>query len=99
MDELIDARQAVARQRQGDSLSMEALRFLAFEEALRRSGSTDERLVDEVTTFYLAERFTEPILLDGAREVLDVLAARFELVLVSNGNSDPDRVASRVCSA
>ena len=89
--ELVDVRQQIARRPSPVVQSIEELRFFAFEESLRRFGCTDADLVSEVTTFYLSERFADPILFDDARPALEFLATRFELALVSNGNSDPER--------
>ncbi len=91
VDHLIGLRQQVAGRHRGAPLTMEELRRRSFAEAVRTAGIDDDDLVDQTTAFYLDARFAGSILYDDARSTLDLLATRFALVLVSNGNSDPDR--------
>jgi HAD superfamily hydrolase (TIGR01549 family) len=75
----------------GSTVRMEEIRGVAFQRTLEELGSGDPSLADELTRFYLEVRFREMRLYD---DVVPALAALdgYELGLVSNGNSYPERV-------
>lgn len=70
---------------------MEEIRAAAFRRTLEDLGSSDPSFAEELTRFYLEIRFRELRLYDDVVTALTSLAA-YELGLVSNGNSYPERV-------
>jgi putative hydrolase of the HAD superfamily len=75
----------------GPTARMEEIRAAAFRRTLEDLGSPDSRFADELTRFYLEARFREMRLYDDVVPALEALGG-YELGLVSNGNSYPERV-------
>lgn len=70
----------------------EVLRVLRFREALRRCGVLDNRLPEALSRDYLAHCPRKPGLMPGARELLDAIAGRYRLHIITNGFEEVQRV-------
>lgn len=71
---------------------MEEIRAAAFRRTLEELGKPDPELAGELTQLYLDRRFSALRLYNDVLPTLSALQARYELGLVSNGNSYPERV-------
>jgi 2-haloalkanoic acid dehalogenase type II len=89
-DDLQRTRDQVAAEL-GPTARMEEIRAAAFRRTLEDLGSPDPFFADELTRFYLEIRFREMRPYDDVVPALEALRG-YELGLVSNGNSYPDRV-------
>jgi putative hydrolase of the HAD superfamily len=91
IDRMIEIRDTVAEELQGQSLSLEHIRLEAFVRTLHIIGVRDPNLAAHINAVYLKRRFQDiPTYLD-VLPVLDALQHRYVLGLVSNGNSYPER--------
>lgn len=91
VDEMIGIRNRLAQDLKGKVWALEEIRRLAFERTLELIGCPDRGLADRLNRIYLKHRFGDIELYDDVVPALDVLAPHFNLGLVSNGNSYPER--------
>ena len=89
IDEMASLRDAAARDLRG--ASMETIREEGFRRLLRHLGFRDEGLVRRFTALYLDIRFSAIRLYDDVLPTLDLLGEQYDLGLLSNGNTDPER--------
>ncbi len=89
--ELQQTRDAVAQELEGSNLLLEEIRLRAFERTLQKIGSNDLELAQYLTTFYLELRFAADVLYPDVVPILTDLKAHYQLGLVSNGNTYPER--------
>jgi 2-haloalkanoic acid dehalogenase type II len=75
----------------GPSARMEEIRAAAFRRTLEDLGSPDSFFADDLTRLYLEARFREMRLYDDVVPALAALRG-YQLGIVSNGNSYPERV-------
>ncbi|WP_190394579.1 HAD family hydrolase [Nocardiopsis deserti] len=98
-DWLTALRDEVAREPGFARATMEEIRLESFVRAVRRCGSDDPALVTQVHDRYMATRFGAMALYAETAEVLEELRTRYPCVLVTNGNSDPERLGVGGCFA
>lgn len=91
VDEMIGIRNRLAEDLKGKVWALEEIRRLAFERTLELIGCPDSGLADRLNRIYLKHRFEDIELYDDVAPALDELAPHFNLGLVSNGNSYPER--------
>jgi putative hydrolase of the HAD superfamily len=89
VDDLVATRNAVAADA-GPNVTMETIRFQAFERTLAQLGA-DRHLAVDITRNYLDNRFRLARVYDDVKPTLDVLRGDYTLCLASNGNSYPER--------
>lgn len=91
VEELVATRDRVAEQRQGDRL--EAVRRAGFEAVLVTLGLRDDELLDRLCDVYFEQRHALVRAFPDAVPCLDELAAAgHRLILLTNGNSQVDRI-------
>jgi FMN hydrolase / 5-amino-6-(5-phospho-D-ribitylamino)uracil phosphatase len=88
---LVAWRDAAARDHAGEGWSHEAIRLESFRRALAALGRPDDRLALDLAAFYLERRFSEMRLYDDVLPALTALRRRYTFVLLTNGNSYPER--------
>jgi HAD superfamily hydrolase (TIGR01509 family) len=91
IDDLQTTRDEVASALQDQNVSHETIRLRAFEQTLRDLGHDDPTLAAHLTTIYLDHRFSSIELFPDVRPTLARLRGHYNLGLVSNGNSYPER--------
>lgn len=91
VEEMIAIRNRVEEDEQGRTWNMEELRLLAFERTLESLEHPDRDLAVHLNEIYLKHRFEDIELYPDVVPALDVLAPRYKLGLLSNGNSYPER--------
>ncbi|MCK9868627.1 HAD family hydrolase [Nocardiopsis dassonvillei] len=91
-DWLAALRDEVAREPGFSGATMEEIRLESFVRAVRSCGSDDPSLVTEVYDRYMATRFGAMALYPETADVLEELHTSYPCVLVTNGNSDPERL-------
>ncbi len=93
LDDLLTDRIAVGREHHGAGLTMERLRWLAFTRSLARAGSPDRSdLVAMLYDQFMAIRHERVCLFDDTLAALAGLRGRYRLALITNGNTDLDRL-------
>jgi FMN hydrolase / 5-amino-6-(5-phospho-D-ribitylamino)uracil phosphatase len=88
---MIEIRDTVAEELQGQSLSLEHIRLEAFVRTLHIIGVRDPDLAAHINAVYLKHRFQDIRTYPDVLSVFDALQHRYVLGLVSNGNSYPER--------
>ena len=88
---MIRMRTEVAAALKGRTLNLEAIRLAAFERTLQSIGIRDDVLAQHLNDVYLAHRFEDIELYPDVLPALAALAGRYQMGLVSNGNSYPER--------
>jgi putative hydrolase of the HAD superfamily len=91
VDTMIAIRNEVARELKGKESNLEKVRLAAFERTLEHIGIRDDALAAHVNAVYLTHRFEDTELFDDVLPALDALRGRYELGLISNGNTYPER--------
>ena len=91
VDGMIDIRDEVASELAGCGLTLEEIRFRAFQRTVDRVGGGGEALAKELNALYLKLRLEDIELYPDARPALDALAPHYPLGLLSNGNTSPER--------
>ena len=91
IDEMIRIRDAAADELEGDGMSLSAIRLEAFRRTLVHVGIEDEALAERLNAVYREHRFADIELYADVVPALDTLGRHFEMGLLSNGNTPPDR--------
>lgn len=91
VEEMTGIRNRLAEDLKGKVWALEEIRRLAFERTLELIGCPDSGLADRLYRIYEKHRFGDIELYDDVVPALDELAPHFNLGLVSNGNSYPER--------
>ena len=91
VEEMIAVRNRLAEELKGKVWSLEEIRRLAFERTLDLVGCRDPGLAVRLNRIYMKHRFEDIELYDDVVPALDTLAPHFNLGLLSNGNSYPER--------
>jgi putative hydrolase of the HAD superfamily len=89
--ELQQTRDEVAQELAESNMLLEEIRLRAFERTLQKIGCNDPELAQYLTNFYLEQRFAADVLYPDVVPVLTNLRTRYQLGLVSNGNTYPER--------
>jgi len=87
--ELIQIRMAVARRLRG-KMNLEEIRLEAFQQTLKHLGRPDDALASHLNDVYLKHRFEDIELFEDVLPVLNELKMRYDLGMLSNGNSYPE---------
>lgn len=93
LEDLLGDRDAVGREHHGEGLTLERLRWLAFERSLARAGllnRTDR--IDALYQRFMALRHEGVRLYDDALPSIKELRKRRKLALITNGNTEPVRL-------
>ncbi|MBT3374856.1 MAG: HAD family hydrolase [Lentisphaerae bacterium] len=89
IDEMIAIRDRLAGAERCAGVRLEEVRRLAFEETLVSIGVRDPALAGHLNAVYLKHRFGDIELYDDVLPAFDALAKRFQLGLLTNGNTYP----------
>ena len=91
VDAMIAIRDQVAEESKGRGLKLEEIRLRAFQRTVEQVGVKDDDLAHRLNELYLKHRFEDIELYPDVIPLFDALAPRFELGLLSNGNTYPER--------
>ena len=91
IDEMIRIRDSVAEELKGKVADLLAIRLEAFRRTLAHVGIEDAALADRLHAIYREHRFGDMELYADVVPSLDALGERFEMGLLSNGNTPPER--------
>jgi FMN hydrolase / 5-amino-6-(5-phospho-D-ribitylamino)uracil phosphatase len=93
LTDLLADREAVGREHGGEGLTMERLRWLAFERSMARAGLPDRSdRIDALYQRFMELRHDRVRLFDDALAALETLRKRRKLALITNGNTDVNRL-------
>jgi FMN hydrolase / 5-amino-6-(5-phospho-D-ribitylamino)uracil phosphatase len=95
VDRMIEIRNAVALEFEGKRVGLEWIRLEAFRRTIQAVGSNNHELAAHLNSIYLEHRFADIELYPDVLPVLDSIADRYLLGLVSNGNGYPERCGLR----
>ena len=90
IEQMVDIREEAALELRGRTLDLEKVRQRAFERTVAHVGEPNEALANQLHEVYREHRYSAMELYDDTIPALDALSSRFELGLLSNGNSHPD---------
>src|SRR6516225_10150213 len=91
VDRMIEIRNAVAEERKGERIALESIRLEAFRRTIEMVGGNNHELAAELNSIYLKHRFANIELYPDVLPLLDSIAGRYVLGLISNGNGYPER--------
>ncbi len=91
VDEMIVIRNQFAEEVKGKIWNLEEIRLRAFERTLEYAGFPNKELAAHLNAIYLKHRFEDIELYSDVIPTFGVLASRFKLGLLSNGNTYPER--------
>lgn len=91
IEKMITVRNQTAERLKGEVTNLEAVRLAAFQRTLLHVGITDDELAAHLNAVYLRHRWEDIELFDDVLPTLDSLQGEFQLGLISNGNSYPER--------
>lgn len=90
VERMVEIRNAVTLELEGEVLDFEAIRLQAFAHTVAAVGGDDPDLPEELNTLYRKHRFGDIELYPDVIPVLDVLGTRYVLGMLSNGNTYPE---------
>ena len=91
VDRMIEIRNVVAEELKGKRAALEAIRLEAFRRTIAAVGSDNRELAAHLNSVYLEHRFANIELYPDVLPLLDAVAGRYVLGLISNGNGYPER--------
>jgi len=91
VDRMIEIRNTVAEELKGKRVTLERVRLEAFRRSIATLGSDNHELAAHLNSVYLKHRFENIELYPDVSPMLDAVAGRYILGLVSNGSSHPER--------
>ena len=91
VDKMARIRDAVSMQMGGDATGLERIRHAAFVKTLETIGHPDRELADELYHLYMQSRFSNVRPFTEVAAALTQLSERFQLGVISNGNTPPDK--------
>lgn len=91
VEKMIEIRNLLAEELKGEFWKLEELRRVAFERTLEWVEHPNKDLATHLNQVYLKHRFEDIELYDDVIPTLDILSQHFNIGLLSNGNSYPDR--------
>ena len=92
VDEMINIRDAVSAQLGGDAAGVEKIRHAAFVKTLNIIGHPDREFATKLYELYMDARFSNVKPFADVPTALTQLANRFQLGIISNGNTHPVRL-------
>ena len=91
VNKMIKTRNQVFSNLKGKEKRLEKFRFYAFKQTLEETGIFDEDLAHLLNNIYLKHRFEDIKLYDDILPTLNTLREKYKLILISNGNSYPEK--------
>jgi len=91
IDKMIAIRYRVAEELKGKTTNFEEIRFQAFKCTLEEIGRPDEKLAHHLNEVYYRHRFEDTVPYDDVLPTLQKLKEQYNLGMLSNGNSYPER--------
>lgn len=91
VDRLIEIRDAVATELKGKVTDLEEIRFHAFKRTLECIGVGNDSLAAHLSSLYLEQRHASIELYPDTLPALNALKPCYQLGLISNGNTYPER--------
>lgn len=91
VDRMIEIRDTVAAELQGKVTDLEEIRLHAFKRTLEHIGVENDELAAHLSALYLQYRHANIELYPDTLPALDALKPYFQLGLISNGNTHPER--------
>ena len=91
VDDMVHIRDTASRQLGGDAKGLERIRHAGFVMTLKSIGHPDPELANELFQLYMEARFSNTKPFPEVPAALIRLDSRFELGVISNGNTHPDR--------
>ena len=91
VDRMIEIRNTVAEEVKGKRVTLERVRLEAFRRTIATVGSNNHELAAHLNSVYLKHRFENIELYPDVLPLLDAVAGRYVLGLISNGNGYPER--------
>jgi FMN hydrolase / 5-amino-6-(5-phospho-D-ribitylamino)uracil phosphatase len=95
IERMTEIRNAVADELKAKGRTLEQIRLQAFRRTLYSVDGSNDKLAVHLNQVYLRHRFDDIELYPDVVPMLDLLAGRYALGLISNGNSDPERCGLR----
>ena len=92
VERMVDIREAVAAEMSERTTPVETIRLVSLARALAEVGHPSEDEAQRLFEVYNAARFAATRPFTGVRDLLIDLRGRYQLGVVSNGNTNPDRV-------
>ena len=90
VEEMVAIRDQIDLESPGSKL--EEIRLRAFERTLERSGHPDKKWGYQLNQLYMKHRFEDLELYPDVLPAFDLLAPRFQIGLLSNGNTYPEKL-------
>jgi len=91
IEKMITIRNRLAEKLKGKETNLEEIRLKAFRQTLRDIGRPNDALASHLNNVYLKHRFEDIELFKDVLPTLETLREKFNLGLLSNGNSYPER--------
>ena len=91
IEKMITVRNRLAEKLKGKETNLEEIRLKAFLQALKDIGRPNDALASHLNTVYLKHRFEDIELFKDVLPTLETLREEYNLGLLSNGNSYPER--------
>jgi FMN hydrolase / 5-amino-6-(5-phospho-D-ribitylamino)uracil phosphatase len=92
IDRMIEIRDTVHDERKGEGWNLQEVRREGFRRMLEVAGRPDEALAARLGDVYFETRYSVGALFDDVRPVLEALATRLTLGIISNGNTYPSQL-------
>lgn len=91
IEKMIEIRNEVAKELEGQTINLEEIRLLAFKRTLDYIGHQNDGLAIHLNNLYLQHRFEDIELYPDVLPTLNTLRKDYHLGLISNGNGYPER--------
>lgn len=91
IEKMITIRNRLAEKLKGKETNLEEIRLKAFRQTLKDIGRPNDALASHLNTVYLKHRFEDIELFKDVLPTLETLREKYNLGLLSNGNSYPER--------
>ncbi len=91
IEKMIQIRDNIAEELKGKIVNLEQIRLIAFQKTLEHIGIKNDSLANRLNQIYLKHRFEDIELYPDVIDTLDILAKKFRIGLLSNGNNYPER--------
>ena len=91
IEKMITVRNRLAEKLKGKETNLEEIRLKAFRQTLKDIGRPNDALASHLNTVYLKHRFEDIELFKDVLPTLETLREKYNLGLLSNGNSYPER--------
>ena len=92
VEKMIETRDVVAKQLGEQAVGLEVIRHTSFVKTLQDIGAPSQELADELYQLYMEARFAGTKPYAEIPAVLSCLKTRYQVGIISNGNSYPERI-------